>query len=366
MRFVPAGTERIFVSGRGNLSDIAELRRQAMAEVDRAADLASLEGVRQRWLGPKGVLTLELRTIGSRPPEERKAFGEAANRLKGEVAERLEARLSALRAAALDLRLAAEREDLTLPPRRVRLGRLHPLTQTIREVSRIFATMGFETVEGPEVEWDHYNFELLNIPQGHPARDKFNTLWISNPLGGDPDRPVLLRTHTSPMQARVMEARKPPIRVIVPGRVYRFEATDAYHESVFFQFEGLAVDDRITMADLKGVLYSFARQMFGGERKIRFRPDYFPFTEPSAEIAIDCFVCGGTGGECRTCGGSGWLEMGGCGMVHPNVLRGVGYDPSKTQGFAFGCGVERIAMLRSGTPDIRLFQQNDLRYLEGF
>jgi len=224
--------------------------------------------------------------------------------------------------------------------------------------------MGFETVEGPEVEWDRYNFELLNIPKGHPARDKFSTLWIDDPLGGDPERPVLLRTHTSPMQARVMEQRKPPVRVIVPGRCYRFEATDASHENVFFQFEGLAIDRRITMADLKGVLYAFAKAIFGGERRVRFRPDYFPFTEPSAEIAIDCFVCSGAGGTCRTCGGSGWLEMGGCGMVHPNVLRGVGYDPTEVQGFAFGCGIERIAMLRSGTPDIRLFGQNDLRFLE--
>ncbi|MGH2715659.1 MAG: phenylalanine--tRNA ligase subunit alpha, partial [Thermoleophilaceae bacterium] len=253
---------------------------------------------------------------------------------------------------------------LTLPPRRVRLGRLHPISRTIREITRVLATMGFEAVEGPEVEWDYYNFEALNIPAGHPARDKFSTLWVSSPYGDDVDRPMLLRTHNSPMQIRVMERRQPPIRVCVPGRCFRYEATDATHESVFFQYEGLAIDDRLTMADLKGVLYSFASQLFGGRRKVRFRPDYFPFTEPSAEIAFDCFVCQGADPACRTCGGSGWIEAAGCGMVHPEALRRVGYDPERCQGFAFGGGVERLAMLLTGTPDIRLFHQNDLRYLE--
>lgn len=345
---------------------LSAMREQALGEVSTASTVSDLEAARVRWLGRSGVLTAALRSVATLPLEERRPFGAAANALKDELEAALVEKRRALDGASLEGRFAAEHEDLTLPPRRLRLGRLHPISQTIREVSRIFATMGFETVEGPEVEWDRYNFELLNIPKGHPARDKFSTLWISDPLGGDPDRPVLLRTHTSPMQARVMEQRKPPVRVIVPGRCYRFEATDASHENVFFQFEGLAIDRRITMADLKGVLYAFAKAIFGGERRIRFRPDYFPFTEPSAEIAIDCFVCSGAGGTCRTCGGSGWLEMGGCGMVHPNVLRGVGYDPTEVQGFAFGCGIERIAMLRSGTPDIRLFGQNDLRFLESF
>ena len=257
------------------------------------------------------------------------------------------------------------------------------LTAEADNITRIFAGMGFEAVEGPEVEWDYYNFEALNIPPDHPARDKFSTLWVQGEgtmelslaatgsgvvraTTGRP-QPMLLRTHTSPMQIRIMERRAPPVRVIVPGRCFRFEATDPTHESVFFQYEGLAIDGQLSMADLKGVLYSFARQLFGGERKVRFRPDYFPFTEPSAEIAFDCFVCDGSGrtneGGCRTCGGSGWIEAAGCGMVHPEALRRVGYDPTKHQGFAFGGGVERLAMLLTGTPDIRLFHQNDLRYL---
>ncbi len=224
--------------------------------------------------------------------------------------------------------------------------------------------MGFEAVEGPEVEWDEYNFQKLNIPPGHPARDLQASLWVSNPFGDDPERPMLLRTHTSPMQARVMELRQPPVRVIVPGRCYRYESVDASHESIFFQFEGLAIDEQLTMADLKGVLYSFARQMFGEDRRVRFRVDYFPFVEPGADMAIDCFVCGGKG--CRTCGGEGWIEILGAGMVHPNVLRAVGYDPQRYQGFAFGAGVERIAMLKYSVPDMRLFAQNDVRFLRQF
>lgn len=342
--------------------DLASVQRDALAEIGAASDIAALDALRLRYLGRKdGLLTARLKGLGTLEAAERPAAGALINAAKDAVEAALTARLAALRARTDD-DLGAERIDLTLPPRPIRLGRLHPITATMREVSRIFATMGFETVEGPEIEWDSYNFEALNIPKGHPARDKFNSLWISNPLGDLADRPMLLRTHTSPMQIRVMETRQPPVRVIIPGRCYRFEATDAYHESVFFQFEGLAIDEHLTMADLKGVLYAFARAAFGGERRVRFRPDYFPFTEPSAEIAIDCFICNGSG--CRTCGGSGWLEMGGSGMVHPNVLRNAGYDPERYQGFAFGCGIERVHMLRSGTPDIRLYEQNDLRFLE--
>ena len=343
--------------------DLAELQRAALTEIGAAADAAALDAVRLRYLGRKdGLLTARLKALGGLPAAERPAVGAAINTAKEVIEAALASRRASLDAPGDDAAFASETLDLTLPPRPIRLGRLHPITATMREVSRIFATMGFETVEGPEVEWDSYNFEALNIPKGHPARDKFNSLWISSPLGDLLDRPMLLRTHTSPMQIRVMETRQPPVRVIVPGRVYRFEATDASHESVFHQFEGLAIDEHLTLADLKGVLYAFARQAFGGERKIRFRPDYFPFTEPSAEIAIDCFLCNGAG--CRTCGGSGWLELGGCGMVHPNVLRNAGYDPARHQGFAFGCGVERVHMLRSGTPDIRLYERNDLRFLE--
>ena len=352
-----------------SVSDLRELADRAQGEIAAARDEAALEVVRTRYLGRKdGEITRALREVSKLPAEQRPAHGAAANEAKQRVETALEERSRALRTATLEQELSAGGEDLTLPPRRVRLGRLHPISQTMREISRVLATMGFETVEGPEVEWDYYNFEALNIPRDHPARDKFNTLWISNPLGDDPERPMLLRTHTSPMPIRIMERRPPPVRVCIPGRCYRFEATDATHESVFFQYEGLAIDEQLSMADLKGVLYSFARQLFGGERKVKFRPDYFPFTEPSAEIAFDCFVCDGTGttndGKCRTCGGGGWIEAAGCGMVHPEALRRVGYDPSRHQGFAFGGGVERLAMLLTGTPDIRLFHQNDLRYRE--
>jgi phenylalanyl-tRNA synthetase alpha chain len=347
-----------------SIEDIVGAARSQIPEMRRRD---ALEGQRVRFLGREsGLLTKIFTDIASLPKGDRAAAGQAANEAKRTIEEILARGLAEVDKQALDFTLA-ESVDLTLPPRRLRVGRLHPISRTIREITRVLATMGFEAVEGPEVEFDYYNFEALNIPRDHPARDRFNTLWIANPLG-DPDKPVLLRTHTSPMQIRVMEQRTPPVRVVVPGRCYRFDATDATHESIFFQYEGLAIDEQLTMADLKGVLYSFARQLFGGERKVKFRPDYFPFTEPSAEIAFDCFVCDGTGttntGRCTTCGGSGWIEAAGCGMVHPEALRRVGYDPTKVQGFAFGGGVERLAMLLTGTPDIRLFHQNDLRYLE--
>lgn len=346
--------------------DLKALADRAVAEI-AAADEAALEAARLKYLGRKdGALTDAMKEIAKLPAAERPAYGAAVNNAKRRVEAALDERGAALRTTALERDIGAEREDMTLPPRRVRVGRLHPISQTVREVSRVFATMGFETVEGPEIESDYYNFEALNIPPGHPAREKWDTLWMSNPLGDDPSLPLLGRTHTSPMQVRVMEKRKPPIRVVIPGRCYRYEATDAIRESIFFQYEGLAIDEKLTMADLKGVLYSFARQIFGSDRKIRFRVDYFPFTEPSAEIAFDCFACEGRDRECRVCGGDGWIEAAGCGMVHPDVLRRVGYDPARYQGFAFGGGIERLCMLRTGAPDIRLFYQNDLRYLEQF
>jgi len=367
--------------------DLKELADRAVGEVAAAPDETALEALRVRYVGRReGELTKARQRLTTLPAAERPAFGAAWNAANERVTSALAARERALRSGALERSLASTSMDLSLPGRPVRLGRMHPITRTIREVTRIFATMGFEAVEGPEVELDYYNFEALNIPRDHPARDKFNTLWIDQSVNvamagtgtggavatgrwGAESQPMLLRTHTSPMQIRIMEKRQPPVRVVVPGRCYRFDATDATHESVFFQYEGLAIDDRLSMADLKGVLYSFARQLFGGERKVRFRPDYFPFTEPSAEIAFDCFVCEGTGtakqgGRCAVCSGSGWIEAAGCGMVHPEALRRVGYDPSHSQGFAFGGGVERLAMLLTGTSDIRLFQQNDLRYLE--
>jgi phenylalanyl-tRNA synthetase alpha chain len=346
--------------------DLKILADRAVAEIAASADVAALEAARVRYLGRKdGAVTQATKQIATLPAGEKPAYGAAVNEARARIESALEDRGAELRGARVDHSLG-EREDLTLPGRPVRLGRLHPVSAAIRDVSRIFATMGFETVEGPEIETDYYNFEALNIPPGHPAREKWDTLWVSNPLGDDPKKPLLGRTHTSPMQVRIMEQRKPPIRVVVPGRCYRYEATDAIRESIFFQYEGLAINEKLTMADLKGVLYSFARQYFGSQHNVRFRPDYFPFTEPSAEIAFSCVICEGKDPQCHTCGGDGWIEAAGCGMVHPGVLRRVGYDPERYQGFAFGGGIERLAMLKSRAPDIRMLYQNDLRFLESF
>ena len=253
--------------------------------------------------------------------------------------------------------------DVTLPGWPIPKSGLHPTTRMVREICNAFVAMGFQIAEGPEIEWDRYNFEALNIPKDHPARDMWNTLWVdyTNEKG---ENPILLRTHTSPMQARIMEAAGPPIRVLVPGKCYRYEATDATHEWHFVQIEGLAVDKGITFADLKGTLYEFARRIFGEERRVRFRCDYFPFVEPGVDMSIDCFACNGDG--CRVCSNSGWIEILGAGMVHPRVLEGVDYDPELYTGFAFGMGVERIAMLKYGIEDIRLFYSNDLRFLQQF
>jgi len=314
-------------------------------------------------------VTAVLRGLKDLPAAERPQVGARANRLKVALEEAWKDRQRAIKEE--ELRRAAQTTlDVTLPGRAFPVGRLHPINRTIREICRVFAAMGFQVVEGPEVEWDYYNFEALNIPQDHPARDMFDTLWIT-PEGIEGARPMLLRTHTSPMQIRVMEKTSPPVRVVVPGKVYRYEATDATHESMFHQIEGLAVDEDVTMADLKGTLYTFARAFFGRERQVRFRCDYFPFVEPGVEVAVDCFVCQGRGSlpdgqGCRLCKTSGWLEVFGAGMVHPQVLRNVGYDPRRYRGFAFGGGLERIAMLRYGIDDIRLFFSNDLRFLRQF
>ena len=348
--------------------ELADRIRGIASEAEKAIatqrHLAALEGQRVHWLGREhGILSTAIAEIASLSKDERAVAGRAANDAKARIESLLAEAIDDVKGQAIESGLA-QTDDLTLPPRRVRIGRLHPVSRTIRDVSRIFGTMGFETIEGPEIDNDYYNFEALNIPPGHPAREKWDTLWIANPLGDDPAQPLLGRTHTSPMQVRVMERRKPPIRVVIPGRCYRYEATDAIRESIFFQYEGLAIDEHLSMSDLKGVLYSFARQYFGTDKDVRFKPDYFPFTEPSAEIAFACFICEGKDPECHTCGGDGWIEAAGCGMVHPNVLRRVGYDPDRYQGFAFGGGIERLAMLKTGTPDIRLLYQNDLRYLE--
>ncbi len=326
-----------------------------MAGLAAARSADELEALRVKYLGRQGLLTQLLRSIPSLPPEERPALGRQANEAKAKIEALLAERLAELRRAERQRTLAAQRFDLTLPGRRPPVGPLHPLTQVLDEIIEIFLGLGFAVAEGPEVESDFYNFEALNIPKDHPARDMQDTFYLSDD--------VLLRTHTSPVQIRTMEAQRPPVRIICPGKVYRRDA-DITHSPMFHQVEGLAVDRDVSMGDLKGTLELFAREMFGPKTRIRFRPSFFPFTEPSAEVDVRCFLCGGEG--CRVCTQSGWLEILGSGMVHPRVLRTVGYDPEEVIGWAFGMGVERIAMLKYGIDDIRLFFENDLRFLSQF
>ena len=344
---------------------IEYLTQTALDELAHIDDNELLEQWRVRFLGRRGELTAILRGISQLELEQRRQVGALGNRAKTALEEGLENRSREISEARLAQVADLERIDVTLPGRPVAAGRLHPTTQVLREITDAFVAMGFSIVEGPEVEWDHYNFEMLNIPQGHPARDMWNTLWVDY-VNEEGQRPMLLRTHTSPMQARVMEQVQPPVRVVVPGKCYRYEATDATHEWHFHQVEGLAVDEGITFADLKGTLYEFARQVFGTERRVRFRCDYFPFVEPGVDMSIDCFSCDGSDSSCRICRGSGWIEIMGAGMVHPQVLAGVGYDTEKYTGFAFGLGPERIAMLKYGIDDIRHFYSNDLRFLRQF
>ena len=351
--------------------ELKGLQARALADLAKVTSPEALETWRVTHLGRKSQLTQVLRGLGALPPEQRREVGAVANQARAALESALAEREASLKAQASQA-LAKDAIDVTLPGYPVTLGRLHPTTQVLREVLSAFASLGFQVVEGPEVEWDYYNFEALNIPQGHPARDMWDTLWVDwqNDKG---ERTMLLRTHTSPMQVRVMEevmkrvtdkTKVPPVRVVVPGRVFRYEATDATHESMFYQVEGLAVDRDISFADLKGTLYEFARRIFGVERRIRFRCDYFPFVEPGVDMAIDCLNCGGKG--CKVCKDSGWIEILGAGMVHPRVLERVGYDPKEYTGFAFGLGPERIAMLKYGIDDIRLFYNNDLRFLRQF
>ncbi len=344
------------------LNQVKELASRALDELARVTSVNELEAWRIHYLGRKGDLIQILRSLANVPINERREVGARANELKKSLEAAFEEKKTDLeRGLALSLR--RDTLDITLPGQQFPLGRLHPTTQTLEEICDIFSSMGFQIVEGPEVEWDYYNFEALNMPTDHPARDMFATLWMDSKTK-DNDRPMLLRTHTSPVQIRVMEKLPPPVRIIAPGRVYRYEATDATHEWMFYQVEGLAVDKNITLADLKGTLFEFARRLFGPNRKCRFRCDYFPFVEPGVEVAIDCGVCHGEG--CRLCGNSGWIEILGAGMVHPEVLRRVGIDPEVYSGFAFGMGVERIPILRYGIDDIRLFYSNDLRFLKQF
>ncbi|MCC6383289.1 MAG: phenylalanine--tRNA ligase subunit alpha [Dehalococcoidia bacterium] len=341
------------------------LRQDALAGLARATDEAGLEQWRVEWLGRQdGRLTRLLRSVREQPAAERPAFGAAANGLKQALEAALGEREEALRREALQALTTTDALDVTLPGRPQALGRLHPVTQTLRDCVQAFAQMGFRVVEGPEVEWAAYNFDAVRIPEDHPARDMWDTIWVDTLIGGE--RKMLLRTHTSPNQVRVMERMQPPVRVIVPGKCYRQEATDATHEWMLTQIEGLAVDEGIRMSDLKGVLYEFARQMFGADRKIIFHHSYFPFVEPGVEMAIDCFICRGLGAACSTCHGTGWIEILGAGMVHPEIIDNVGYDSARHTGFAFGLGIERVALLRWGIEDIRNFYQNDVRFLEQF
>ena len=330
---------------------------EAREAIERADSSADLEALRVRFLGRQGALTILLRSLGTLPAEERPAVGAAANEAKRELEARLDSRLADAAERERRRQRAESRLDLTLPGRRPPQGGIHPLTRVHDEIVSIFVGLGFSVAEGPEIETDFYNFEALNIPKDHPARDMQDTFYVSDA--------TLLRTHTSPVQIRALRAAKGqvPVKTITPGRVYRRDVADASHSPVFHQVEGLAVDRHITMADLKGTLALFAREMFGPRSEIRFRPSFFPFTEPSAEVDVRCFMCAGAG--CRACG-DGWLEILGSGMVHPQVLRNGGYDPEDVTGWAFGMGIERIAMLKYGVDDLRLFFDNDLRFLRQF
>jgi phenylalanyl-tRNA synthetase alpha chain len=335
------------------VEEIQKLEGAALGEIQQAQTPEALEALRVQYLGRKGALTQILRALKDLPAEVRRPVGQEANRAKTALEAALDQALVILKEAAR--RAAAPAMDVTLPGRRPPLGRLHPLNQVMAEVCDIFLHLGFEAVEGPEVELDWYNFEALNLPPDHPARDMQDTYYF--------DDKVLLRTHTSPMQIRTMERRRPPVRIIAPGKVYRRDS-DITHSPMFHQVEGLLVDKGVTFADLKGVLTAFVHQLFGPEVGVRFRPSYFPFTEPSAEVDIECVICQGAG--CRVCKLTGWLEVLGSGMVHPAVFEAVGYDPEEVTGFAFGLGIERLAMLKYGIDDIRLFFDNDLRFLRQF
>jgi phenylalanyl-tRNA synthetase alpha chain len=348
------------------MPELAQLRDEAESAIGAAGSAAELEGLRVRYLGRKSELTATLRSIGELPPEQRGPVGKQANEVRRALEALLERRTAELEAAELDTRLAQDRVDVTMPgdpPQPP--GHLHLVSQIRRRMEDIFIGLGFSVVEGPEIEYEYYNFTALNHPPEHPARDRHDTFYFAER--------VLLRTHTSPMQVRAMELQEPPIYIVVPGRVYRPDTPDATHVPMFHQLEGLAIDEDITLADLQGCLLQFARQMFGEATEVRLRPGYFPFTEPSVEVDVSCFRCGGTGFEgaqrCGTCKGEGWIEILGSGMVDPNVLdyvAGKGYDNERVQGFAWGMGIERIAMLVHEVPDLRMLYENDLRLLEQF
>ncbi len=333
-----------------------ELKKLAENSIRDAQDINSLNDIRVKFLGKKGEITSLLKSMKDLSPEEKPKFGQMVNAIRQEVESALEEHMRELQEAAKEAKMLAETIDVTLPAKKMAYGHAHPNTRALEEVEKIFVGMGYEVVEGPEVELDQYNFEKLNIPKGHPARDEQDTFYINEN--------ILLRTQTSSVQARVMEQGKLPIRMICPGRVFRSDAVDATHSPSFHQIEGLVIDKHVTFADLKGTLDTFAKELFGPDTKTKLRPHHFPFTEPSAEVDVSCFKCGGKG--CRFCKGEGWIEILGCGMVHPHVLEMCGIDPNEYQGFAFGVGLERIALLKYEIDDMRLLYENDTRFLGQF
>jgi phenylalanyl-tRNA synthetase alpha chain len=338
------------------LSDIEQLLNEATSALDACTDVRALDDLRVQYLGKKGLFTEQLKSLGKLSAEERPKAGQAINSAKKTFQQQLESRKAELENAVIEARLAAEKIDVTLPGRGLESGGLHPVTLTMRRISRLFEGMGFQVAEGPEIEDDFHNFEALNIPQHHPARAMHDTFYF--------DAHHLLRTHTSPVQIRTMQSSEPPLKIIAPGRVYRCDS-DLTHTPMFHQVEGLFIDHDVSFSDLKGTLIEFMRHFFEKEDlQLRFRPSYFPFTEPSAEVDIQCVMCEGEG--CRVCSQTGWLEVLGCGMVHPNVLKAVNIDTEVWTGYAFGLGVERLAMLRYGVNDLRLFFENDLRFLRQF
>ena len=336
--------------------ELEAIRQRAISELEAAKGQQELETLRVKYLGKKGEVTAILKKMGGLSAEERPVIGQLANEVRTMIEDEITKRAAELKEAALQERLKNEALDVTLPGRQRPLGASHPLSIVLDEIKEIFVGMGFDIVDGPEVETDYYNFEALNIPKNHPARDTQDTFYINEN--------ILLRTQTSPVQVRVMEKQKPPIRIISPGRVYRSDAVDATHSPLFHQIEGLVVAEGITFADLKGTLETFVKRLYGEDSVVRFRPHHFPFTEPSAEVDVQCFNCHGEG--CRLCKGEGWIETLGCGMVHPKVLQNCGIDPEKYSGFALGMGLERVVMRRYNIDDLRLFYENDVRFLKQF
>ena len=343
---------------------LEQIKAKALADLAAAADMPALDAERVRVLGKKGELTAVLKQMGKLSAEERPVMGQMANAVRAKLEDALEKRRAALDAAALESKLEAEAVDVTIPGKPVEMGHQHPMNRVLQEVKEIFIGMGYQIVDGPEIEEAAYNFTKLNIEEGHPSRDRSDTFYF------DDDDSVLLRTQTSPMQIRVMEQQKPPIRMLAPGRVFRKDEADATHSPMFHQIEGLVVDEGITMGDLKGALETLIKRLYGEDAVVRFRPHHFPFTEPSCEVDMQCFKCHGTGetaGQvCSTCHGEGWIELLGAGMVHPKVLEGCGIDPKKYSGFAFGIGLERMAMGRLRINDLRLIFDNDVRFLSQF